>query len=103
VILVRILSVLSAMFLVAAFAVASAWPPNTALRTLLAMADGSILPRLQQLASGISPWLWSRLVWPVLERPAWLLPTAIGLIFFGGAISFSGSHSSTSRPRRWRG
>ncbi|GAB0114723.1 hypothetical protein [Acidisoma sp. C75] len=101
-ILVRILSVIAAMFLVAAFAVASIWPPDATLGLLLAMADSSIVPRLQQTVFGLSPWLWSAVIWPVMERPAWLLPTAIGLVAFGGAISLSGSRS-TSRPRRWRG
>lgn len=102
-ILVRILSVLAAAFLVAAFAVASIWPPDMLLKTLLSMADVTIVPELQKtIEGGISPWIWTNLVWPLLQRPAWLLPTAIGLIFFGGAISFSGSRGST-RPRRWRG
>lgn len=101
-ILVRTLSVLAAIFLVAAFAVASIWPPDMLLKTLLAMADGTLVPGLQTEIQGISPWVWTNLAWPLLERPAWLLPTAIGLVFFGGAISFSGSRGS-ARPRRWRG
>lgn len=101
-ILVRTLSVLAAIFLVAAFAVASIWPPDMLLKTLLAMADGTLVPGLQTEIQGTSPWVWTNLAWPLLERPAWLLPTAFGLVFFGGAISFSGSRGST-RPRRWRG
>jgi hypothetical protein len=38
----------------------------------------------------------------VLERPGWLPPTAIGLIFFGGAVNLSGPRGSRTRPRRWR-
>lgn len=102
-ILVRTLSVIAAMFLVVAFAVASIWPPDATLGLLLSMADEGLVPHLQQTVVGISPWAWSAIIWPVLERPAWLLPTATGLVVFGGAISISGSRSSTSRPRRWRG
>jgi hypothetical protein len=103
VIAARILSVLSAAFLVLAFAIAAFWPPDTPLRDLLDMIDSSWVPALQVLIEkGVSSWLWTTIVIPVLERPGWLPPTAIGLIFFGSAVNFSGPRGSRTRPRRWR-
>ena len=99
----RILSVLAAAFLVMAFAVAAFWPPDTPLRDLLFMVDSSWVPTLQILIDkGLSPWVWTNVVMPVLERPSWLPPTEIGLIFFGGAVNLSGPRGSRTRPRRWR-
>ena len=103
-IIARILSVLAAVFLVAAFAIASIWPPDTLLKTLLSMADPDFVPALQNFAADQLPsWAWTDIAWPLLQRPAWLLPTAVGLVFFGGAISLSGPKGSRQRPRRWRG
>ena len=99
----RILSVLAAAFLVVAFAVAALWPPDMPLKDLLGMADSSWVPALQVFVQNtLSPWVWTNLAVPVLERPGWLPPTAIGLIFFGGAVNFSGPRGSRTRPRRWR-
>jgi hypothetical protein len=104
VIVARILSVLAAIFLVTAFAVASIWPPDMLLKSLLSMADSDLLPNLQRFISdNLPPWAWTDVAWPLLQRPAWLLPTAVGLVFFGGAISLSGPKGSRTRPRRWRG
>lgn len=99
----RILSVLAAAFLVTAFAIAAFWPPDTPLRDLLDMVDSGWVPALQAFThDSLSPWLWANVVMPVLERPGWLPPTAIGLIFFGGAVNLSGPRGSRTRPRRWR-
>jgi len=101
VIAARILSVLAAAFLVMAFAVAALWPPDTPLRDLLGMIDSSWVPVLQVwIEKGLSPWLWANVAMPVLERPGWLPPTAIGLIFFGGAVQLSRHRGSRKRPRR---
>jgi len=103
VILARILSVLAAAFLVMAFAIASIWPPDTLLKTLIDMADAGFVPALQKfVAAQLPSWAWTDVAWPLLQRPAWLLPTAVGLVFFGGAISLSGPKGSRTRPRRWR-
>jgi hypothetical protein len=103
VIAARILSVLAAAFFVLAFAIAAFWPPDTPLRDLLGMIDSRCVPTLQLLIQkGVSSWAWTTLALPVLERPGWLPPTAIGLIFFGGAVNLSGPRGSRTRPRRWR-
>ncbi|WP_284946994.1 hypothetical protein [Acidisoma cladoniae] len=100
---VRIFSVLAAAALVAAFAVATFWPPEMPLKVLLAMMDDTWVPTAQAFVqTSLSPWCWANIAQPLLDRPGWLLPTAIGLIFFGGAVSFSGPRGSRTRPRRWR-
>ena len=103
-IIARILSVLAAIFLVSAFAVASIWPPETPLKSLMSMADPGFLPDFQSfMTANLPDWAWTDMAWPLLQRPAWLLPTAIGLVLFGGAISLSGPKGSRQRPKRWRG
>lgn len=100
----RILSVLAAVFLVGAFALASTLSPDTPLKDALGMVDSGWMPALQRLIqTGLSPWAWDNLAMPVLQRPVWLPPTAIGLIFFGAAVSISGPRGNRAGPRRWRG
>jgi hypothetical protein len=104
VIAVRILAVLAAAFLVAAFAVATLWPPDMTLAALIGMVDTTWLSAAQSFTlTSLSPWIWEQLAVPVLQRPGWLVPTAIGLIFLGGAVTLSGPRGSRgSRTRRWR-
>lgn len=97
----RILAVLAAAFLVAAFAVATIWPPDMSLAALIGMVDTTWLPAAQSFVThALSPWFWDQIAVPVLQRPGWLVPTAIGLVLFGGAVSLSGPRGS--RTRRWR-
>lgn len=98
----RILAVLSAASLVAAFALATLLPPPLTLAQLIAMFDARLLYDAHEfvVANGAG-WLWGHLLMPLLLRPSWLLPTSFGLVFAGGAMTV-GSRKGLPRSHRRR-
>ncbi len=88
----RIFTVLAAASLVAAFALATVIPPLMPLGQVLLDADRHILVALQASVTDLSADAWSGVAMPCLERPAWLLPAMVGIVFAGLALS--------TRPRR---
>ena len=100
--LARVLAVLSAVSLVAAFALATLLPRPLTLAQMVAMLDARLLYDAHEfVANHLSAWLWAHLLLPLLLRPCWLMPAAAGLLFAGGAMTL-GSRKSVSRPHRWR-
>jgi hypothetical protein len=97
--LARILAVLSALLLVAAFALAVLLPPELWLGQAISMVDHDWLVNLQDAVRGVSEWSWQWLVLPLLMRPAWLLPAGTGLICAGAAVTLS-SRRGPLRTRR---
>lgn len=93
----RICAVLSAAFLVAAVAITALLPMGYTLGRGLAQANEFALAWLQRHSL---PWAWQWIALPFLERPLWLLPAGIGLIFAGLALTFNLGKPSTSRRRR---
>ena len=101
-IVARVLAVLAAISLVGAFALATLLPPQLTLAQLVAMFDARMLYGMHEfvVAHG-SGWLWTRLEMPLLLRPCWLVPTGLGLIFAGSAMTF-GSRKGVPRSHRRR-
>lgn len=90
------------MLLVAAFALATLEPPDMPLGSLLYSIDAGFLNLLQAgIQRHLAPWLWDRVMVPILIRPAWLLPAAAGLLCAGGAASLAMAADPRS-TRRWR-
>jgi len=88
----KILAAVGAAFLVAGFALASLFPPFTSLSQLLMMLDDKWLLAVDHIErTGVSLFLWTNIVVPLLMRPGWLVPTMLGLVFVGGAVSFAWS------------
>lgn len=84
------MAALGAAFLVTGFALASLFRPYTSLAQLLMMLDEKrVLAADHVERSGASLWLWSHVAVPLLLRPGWLLPTMIGLVFVGLAVTFA--------------
>jgi len=97
---VRVVTVIAATFLVAAFSLALLLPAATTLGELVAMADGRALVVVQGFARAHLPdWAWGRLFVPLLARPGWLSPMALGVVAIGVAVSLR-SHQSAPRRRR---
>jgi hypothetical protein len=99
----RVLAILASVFFVIAFALAALLPPTTSLFRVAALLDDHIMPRLQTLVrEDVSEWAWRSLFVPVLQRPGWLLPLAIGLVLAGAALSVSSRrrarHAPSNRP-----
>lgn len=102
-ILSRIMAVLSAICFVAAFSAATIMPPTTSLAELIADLDHPSLIWLKGFSETHMPsWAWQDMEIPMLLRPAWLLPTGLGMVFFGFAVTLGsrkrvvGSHHRRS-------
>jgi hypothetical protein len=97
----RVLWVLSAACMVASFTLALLLPPSLTLASLVARADHMALVRLQDFVRGhVSDWAWTSVLLPLLARPDWLLPLALGLVFAGLAVSVASRPGATRANRR---
>ena len=92
--LARLFTVFAAAFLVAAVALVALTPPDLTLAEALAMAGGSVGPWLERHSTA---WLLTWVERPLLVRPLWLIPLALGIICAGVAASVSGSASPSRR------
>jgi hypothetical protein len=94
----RVLAVLAAFMLIGAFALATLGPPGVPLGHVLFTLDTPLMDWLQEH----SPvWLWRNLVAPVLLRPAWLMPAAVGIVMAGASLTLA-SRPETHRSRHQR-
>lgn len=98
----RILAIISAVFVVAAFALAIMLPPELPLSQAIAIVNHGWLVAFQEaVRHHVSEWAWMNLAVPLLLRPAWLLPIALGLVTAGMAVTLSSRRGSArSRQRR---
>ena len=97
----RVLAVLAAVLLVGAVAVAALGPPNVPLGAALFMVDHDLLQSVELgLHAHISDWMWDEMVMPLLLRPAWLLPAAMGLVCAGISVTLSNRQRPQRTPRR---
>ncbi len=86
----KIFAAAGAICLVASFALASLLRPWATLAELLLMLDRGMLVAWNRAEhSATMTWLWLHLAMPLMQRPAWLLPTALGLICLGAATTFA--------------
>ncbi len=99
---VRVVTVIAAAFMVVAFSLALLFPAAMSLAELLTMFHDRALVTVQAFAHDRLPgWVWSRLLTPVLVRPAWLGPMAFGVVAAGVALSLR-SQRQAPRSRRRR-
>jgi hypothetical protein len=96
----RVLAVIASILFVLAVALATLGPRTVSLGRALNMLDRDAVTRLQGgVESVFGPWAWAELAMPLLVRPAWLGPAALGVIFIGFSLSFGGP-KATRRPHR---
>ena len=96
----RILAVLAAMLLVGAVALAMLGPPAVPLGQMLFMVDHDLMDAVHSfIGTHLAGWLWDYLIVPLMLRPAWLVPAALGLILGGMSLSLS-TRKSTHRSHR---
>lgn len=97
----RILAVLAAICLVGAFALGTLLPPDLSLMELLAMLDHPTLVAIQNaVRAHMSDWTWTQIAVPLLARPCWLLPTELGLVFGGLAVTLVRRQGAPRSRRR---
>ena len=93
----RLFTVLAAVFLVLAVALAALAPVGMTLDQGLQVVSDTLDPWLR----GHSPaWLLDWVELPLLARPLWLAPAALGVVCAGFAASCSFGTASPSRQRR---
>ncbi len=93
----RAFAILSALFLVASVALAALLSADMTLAESLILIRSDIMVGLRGLNTG---WSWEWLSLPMLNRPVWLAPAALGLICAGFAASFNLGRPSPSRRTR---
>lgn len=97
----RILAVLSAVFLVVAFAIATLLPPEMPLgQAVSALNHGWLVAAQDAVRKGASEWIWSTFAMPMLVRPAWLLPAGLGMVLGAAAVTLSSRRGPARTTRR---
>ena len=76
----RICTSFAACFLVLAFAVAALGPVGLSLADAVHRLDDTLLASLHRRSPAS---VWRALVLPLLVRPAWVLPAALGIVCSG--------------------
>jgi hypothetical protein len=97
----KIFSIAAALLLVGAFALATLGPPDQTLGQLLADLDATFVQTIREWSGreGL-PWLWGRVMLPLLVRPSWLVPACLGLVCVGGAASTRSKDAPRGQHRR---
>jgi hypothetical protein len=86
----RILAVLAAMLLVGAVALAMLGPPEVPLGQVLFLVDHDLMNAVHSfIGTHMTGWLWDYLIVPLMLRPAWLVPAALGLICAGMSLTLA--------------
>ena len=86
----KITAAMGAAFLVSAFAMAMVLRPLLSLGQLLNSLDHTtVLAWEKAQRSGVSLWLWVHVAMPLLVRPAWMLPTMLGVVLTGLAAQLA--------------
>jgi hypothetical protein len=99
----RVLTVLSAVSLVGAFALCVLLQPLTPLGRLMSMIDHDFLVALQNgVRAHLSDWVWMNVCVPVLARPCWLPFLGLALIFGGAALTVASRRGGLPGSPHWR-
>ena len=86
----KIMAAFGALFLVGSFAMATLLRPLMSLGQLIMSIDQPLLMSLDQAPrTGVSLWLWGHIAVPLLLRPAWMLPTMLGVVLVGLAAQLA--------------
>ncbi len=89
------------MLLVGAVAIAILGPPAVPLGQVVLMVDHDLMDATRRfVGSHLTMWLWDGLVVPVMMRPAWMVPAALGLLCGGVSLSLSTRKSAQRSHRR---
>jgi len=97
----RILAVLAAVCLVSSAALATLGPPDLPLDQMLLMSGGGVMRTLEEWTRDhLAVWVWNDIEVPLLARPAWLIPAALGILFAGLAVTLTPPRGTPRHRRR---
>ncbi|WP_428540821.1 hypothetical protein [Rhodopila sp.] len=92
---------MSAIFLVAAVAIATFGPESISLGQALYLLDHDVLDKLPAWSTRtLGTWMWTAVIQPLLVRPAWLVPASAGIVCIGLSMSFAYRKTSHRSHRR---
>ena len=96
----RAFAIAAAVFFVSAVAAATFGSGPVSLGQALFLIDPGALDKVLSWANrAVGPWVWGSVLQPLLVRPAWLPPAALGIICTGLSLSLS-NRKSTHRSHR---
>ncbi len=99
--LARVFAVLAAVMLVGAVAAGTLAPQDFSLGEALASLDHLRLTAVELwVRAHLTPWIWDHPLRALMDRPIWLVPAAVGLLFAGGAMTAASTHKATPSRRR---
>ncbi len=97
----RVFTVLAAIFLVGAVALATMLPPDMTLHEAMHAIDAARADDWQHtLAHALGKTIWDWVIAPLLLRPVWMVPLSLGLICVGGALTASFHAPPKTKHRR---
>jgi hypothetical protein len=97
----RVFAVLAAALLVGAVAVAILAPPDVPLGQMLFLVDHDLMDAFHNgVERHLASWFWDYLIAPLMVRPAWLVPAALGLICAGLALTLANRKPAHRSHRR---
>jgi hypothetical protein len=97
----RVLAVIAAILLVAAVGIATFGPQSVSLGQALFLLNHEVLDKLPPwLDRTLGAWVWGSVIQPLLVRPAWLVPAALGLVCIGLSLSLSNRKTTHQSHRR---
>jgi hypothetical protein len=97
----RVLAVLAAISLVSSAALATLGPPDLPLDQMLLLTGSEIVRGLEAWTrEHLAPWVWENIEVPLLARPAWLIPAALGIVFAGLAVTVAPGRGAPRHRRR---
>ena len=84
----RIFAVIAAVLLVGSVGLAALLPGGISLRESISQLDTDALGQMQRVLVGaLGHGFWQVIMLPILARPVWMLPTCLGVICIGGAVT----------------
>jgi hypothetical protein len=97
----RILAVLAAVLFVGAVGLATVGPQMVSLGGVLAYFNADAEVGMHNwLVRVLGPWAWNYVANPMLLRPAWLPPGALGLVLAGVALTLPARDATRRSHRR---
>lgn len=85
----RILAVVAAVLLVGSVTLALSLPTELLLTDTASILDPHTLATMHDLLHAHAEWAWQWLALPLLQRPVWFCPAAVGLLCAGVAGSLA--------------
>ncbi len=97
----KFLAVIAAVLLVGSVAIGTLGPQEMSLGDAITRLDRTSLAAVEAyVRNHLSAWLWKGPLMAIIDRPIWLVPAALGLIFAGAAATAASAPAANNSRRR---